>query len=190
MGNWFHFLLHTPLQELDINRQKMIYISFHRLVYRDVYSITHDHLTTEDIIHDAFIKILTKNAKIRSQTNIQAWLKKITRNIALDHLRKSKRERQFLSNPFNYVVIHNDYYEKFNMTKEIEDKFKNNVLHQAILELKPEYQTVLILFYIHEKSYREISQELHLTESVLTQRLARARKKLLQQFSKKWYPMD
>lgn len=52
--------------------------------------------------------------------------------------------------------------------------------------MKSDYRTVLLLFYMEGKSYREICRELNLTQPILTQRLARARKKLLQQFSKKW----
>ncbi|WP_440111659.1 RNA polymerase sigma factor [Paenibacillus sp. QZ-Y1] len=160
----------------------MIYLSFHRFVYWDVYLITHDHSITEDIIHDAFIKIITKGSEIRSQTNILAWIKQITRNTALDHLRKLKREHQMVNHPHNYVDIHKAFSEKNCVASEVEAKEKSKLLHQSIEELKPEYRAVLILFYMKEKSYREIRQELHLTESVLTQRLARARKKLLQHF--------
>ncbi|MEV2781779.1 sigma factor-like helix-turn-helix DNA-binding protein [Paenibacillus larvae] len=39
---------------------------------------------------------------------------------------------------------------------------------------------------MEEKSYKEICHELNLSEQVVAQRLARARKKLLQHFSRKW----
>jgi len=42
------------------------------------------------------------------------------------------------------------------------------------------------MHYFENKSYKEMSKELHLSEQVISQRLARARNKLRQQFSKKW----
>ncbi|WP_246061786.1 sigma factor-like helix-turn-helix DNA-binding protein [Paenibacillus oralis] len=50
--------------------------------------------------------------------------------------------------------------------------------------------SVLILFYLEGKSYRDICQELNLSEAVLSQRLVRARKKLLQHFLGKWVDYD
>lgn len=63
---------------------------------------------------------------------------------------------------------------------------RNEKLAEAIRELKPEYRIVLFLYYIAELSYAEISVEIGITEQVLTQRLARARKKLALHFSVKW----
>ncbi|MFD2332629.1 RNA polymerase sigma factor [Cohnella sp. GCM10020058] len=72
------------------------------------------------------------------------------------------------------------------MTSAIEFKERNQLLYQTLDELKTDYRIVLYHFYLEGKSYQEICRELNITESILTQRLARARKKLLQLFSKKW----
>ncbi|MNP87263.1 RNA polymerase sigma factor [compost metagenome] len=53
-------------------------------------------------------------------------------------------------------------------------------------ELKYEYRLVLFLYYIAGLSYAEIARETGITEQILTQRLARARKKLAVHFSGKW----
>ncbi|MFD0716982.1 RNA polymerase sigma factor [Paenibacillus sp. GCM10027626] len=62
---------------------------------------------------------------------------------------------------------------------KVENKLRNEMLHLAIQELKPEHRTLLIMFYLEERSYKEICRELRLSEQVMTQRSARARKKLL-----------
>nr|WP_313780394.1 sigma-70 region 4 domain-containing protein [Paenibacillus larvae] len=72
------------------------------------------------------------------------------------------------------------------MENDVEHKLRNELLHQTINELKSEYRCLLWLYYMEEKSYKEICHELNLSEQVVAQRLARARKKLLQHFSRKW----
>lgn len=74
--------------------QEMVYRSFYQFVYRDIRYMVYDHSFTEDIIQDAFLKAITKGPKMRSDTNIPAWIRQLTRNTALDYLRKLKRNRQ------------------------------------------------------------------------------------------------
>ncbi|GAV10664.1 RNA polymerase sigma factor [Paenibacillus sp. NAIST15-1] len=183
MEQWFYFL-QKPFGNLDTTIQKLIYNSYYQFVYKDIYCMVYDHSLTEDIIQDSFLKVISNGPKMLSETNIRAWIKQLTRNTALDHLRRLKRDRQVLVEP--YVNISDTVLNKISVASEVEIKERDNLLHRAIAELKLEYQTILLLFYIEGKSYREICQELHLTEQVLTQRLARARKKLRQHFLRKW----
>jgi RNA polymerase sigma factor (sigma-70 family) len=183
MDQWFYFLL-SPLDDLDTTIQKLVYLSYYQFVYRDIYYMVHDHSLTEDIIQDAFIKAISKGPKMRSDTNIPAWIKQLTRNTALDQLRKLKRDRQMLMDP--YVNISDATLDEISVASEVETRERDALLYQSIAELKPEYRTILLLFYVEGKSYREICRELHLNEPVLTQRLARARKKLFQNFLRKW----
>jgi len=85
-----------------------------------------------------------------------------------------------------YAKVRNEV----SVASEVETKVKIELLYLALSELKSDYKTVLLLFYLSGKSYREISKELNLGEAVVSQRLARARKKLLQHFLEKWADHD
>lgn len=123
-----------------------------------------------------------------SEKNIPAWIRQLTRNTALDYLRKLKRDRLMLEEPYDNISCKT--LNEISTASEVETRERDNLLYQAIDELKPEYRTILLFFYMEGKSYREICLELDLSESVLTQRLARARKKLLQHFLRKWTNVD
>jgi len=86
MEQWYYFL-RSALDNLDATIQELIYRSFYQFVYRDVYFIIRDHSLSEDIIQDAFLKAIKNGPKMRSDTNIPAWIKLLTRNTALDYLR-------------------------------------------------------------------------------------------------------
>ncbi|MDT2246045.1 sigma-70 family RNA polymerase sigma factor [Paenibacillus larvae] len=66
----------------------------------------------------------------------------------------------------------------------VEEQIRNDILHQAINQLKPKYRQIIIEFYFQEKPYKEIAQRLGLSQQALAQTLFRARKKLLHYFSK------
>ncbi len=71
------------------------------------------------------------------------------------------------------------------LADQVEDQIRNEVLHQALNELSPNYRQAILLFYIEEKSYKEIAQELNTTEQALAQILMRARKKIIPLLFKK-----
>lgn len=182
MEQWF-YLLRTPIDELDATTQEMVYRSFYQLVYRDIFFIVREHPLTEDIIQDAFLKATAQGPKLQAEINL-SWIKTVTRNTAIDKLRKLKKERQILHE--QDVNIEKYAFDEVSVATEVENKERNSLLHQSINELKPSYRILLQMFYIEGKPYKDVCQELEMTESVMTQRLARARKKLLHHFTRKW----
>ena len=179
MKQWFRFLC-VSFADLDIAVQELVYHSFYQFVYRDIHSIVHDHFLAEDIIQDAFLKAITKSPRLHSHNNLPSWIKQLARNTALDYLRKRKQDHRILAKL--YVHINNTALSEISVANEVEARERYKLLYQAINEVKFEYRTILLFFYIEGKSYREICQEMRLTQSVFTQRLARARKKLHQLF--------
>lgn len=187
MEQWY-FLLRIPFHELDATIQKTLYESYYRFVYRDIHFMLRDHALTEDVIQDAFMKLIAKGPKLRTVSNLPGWIKQVTRRTALDYLRKMKRDRQKIKESF--VHIESGAFAEISIASDIENKWRNEVLHETIMELKPEYRILLYMHYMEGKTYKEICQELNITEVILTQRMARARKKLLQNFLGKWVERD
>ncbi|CAH0122490.1 MULTISPECIES: RNA polymerase sigma factor [unclassified Paenibacillus] len=184
---WFS-LFRNNIHSLDDQTQRMLFQLFRELVYRDIYFMLNDHSLTEDVIQDSFIKAMQSGSKIREDSNIRAWLKKVARNSAYDLIRKNKKYHH-ISDPELVNTI-----EEFSSENElssqvdhaVETLIRNETLYATLSELKYEYKIVLFLHYIVGMPYREIEQELGISHSVLTQRMARARKKLADKFQKKW----
>ncbi|MGN7762405.1 RNA polymerase sigma factor [Paenibacillus sp. 22594] len=183
MDQWIG-LLRTNIKDLDPSLQELTYRSFYHFIYKDIYFLVRDHSSTQDIIQETFIKLVQLAPKAHT-ANIPSWIRRVSRNMAIDYLRKNKSYRYI----FNTELV-NTVAASSSIAHEVEDKLRNDLLHQIINELKPEYRILLLLYYMEDRSYKEISQELKLTETVVTQRLARARKKLLQEFSRRWADID
>ncbi|WP_372636887.1 RNA polymerase sigma factor [Cohnella sp.] len=180
MEQWLS-LLRINIEELDAEVQEKIYGSFYRFVYREILFITRDHSATEDIIQESFIKVTIQGPKTAHASNLASWVRQIARHTALDWLRKYKKGHQEIDAE-NVTIIE----QNTAVADEVENKLRNEILYEAIQELKPEHKILLIMFYLEDKSYKEICSELRLGEQIVTQRLARARKKLLQHFLRKW----
>jgi RNA polymerase sigma-70 factor (ECF subfamily) len=52
--------------------------------------------------------------------------------------------------------------------------------------MKPEYRILILLYYIEEMTIQEVAEYLQLSKPAISQKLKRARKKLLEQFQRKW----
>lgn len=125
-------------------------------VYRLAISYTHSKEEAEDICQSVFLKLM-------EQTNIElgkekAWLMQVTANQSRSLLRSSWwKKTQGLEDVFQI--------------REDTDDFANMIAH-----LKPKYRVVIYLYYYEEYSTEEIAQLLHIKQSAVTTRLARARK--------------
>lgn len=186
MKEWLN-LLNQNFDSLSPQIQEKVYNLFYNVVYKDVYYLIGEHSLTEDIIQEAFLKILTIIDK-HEVTNHVAWIRRVTRNMTLDKLKKVNRERKVLE--INEVYYLKDNFElamqQISVANEVEDRIRDELLHLSILELKREYRELIMLFYVEDMTYKEIAILINSTEPAVSQKLARARKQLLYQFEKKW----
>ncbi|WP_438349447.1 RNA polymerase sigma factor [Paenibacillus sp. FA6] len=186
VNEWF-YLFHQDFDELTPELQEIVYRSFYTHVYKDIFYLIGDHASTEDMIQEAFFKIISIVHK-HQVSNYPAWLRHVTRNLTLDMMRKNKKERQMTDlSVVSSIESNIDLaVQQISVAIQVEETIRDELLLQAINELKPEYRTIITLFYIHELSYKEVAGLLDLSEHAVSQKLARARKKLLYQFQRKW----
>lgn len=179
--------LYAIVQDANSELQAVAYYEFRKLVYADIYSIVQDRALTEDVIQEALIKVLANIHHVQHPAAMRAWLKQVARHAALDVLRKNKSHNLKSAESLLYIPNSPPLTQtEPDISITVENKLRDSLLHQSMSELKSHYQALLRLHYFENKSYKEISKELHLSEQVISQRLARARMKLRQQFSKKW----
>lgn len=183
-------LLETSFDALSHDLQRHLYDSFYRFAYREIIFLLRDHALAEDIIQEAFLKVTAKRHQLINAAAAKQWAKQIVRNQVLDTIRKKNRHWTSLENVYKEYANHAAIEIAVTVESTVEDSLRNQVLHQTILELKPEYCTLLLKYYIEEKSYKEMAVELGVSEQVIAQRLVRARKKLMGQFSRKWVDED
>jgi RNA polymerase sigma-70 factor (ECF subfamily) len=130
----------------------------------------------EDILHDGFIKIIKNlaNFKPGPESSLEAWMKRIMINTALNFIRDHIKER-------NQVEVDN-YQERNDLANE--DPTDVDLAHlpvnqdqilQMIAELPSGYRTVFNLYVFEEFSHKEICQKLNCSESTSKSQLFKAR---------------
>ena len=128
-----------------------------------------DNFEAEDLMMTAFMKIFSSLGSYSGQGSFEGWMRRITVNEALMHLRRSKTiwvqlepEQGYLEP--DYVLLEN--------TLEEEDLLK------MVQSLPDGYRAVFNLYAIEGYNHKEIGELLRISENTSKSQLSRARKQL------------
>ena len=69
-----------------------IYEKTNRSVYFALLYILRDRMAAEDVLQETYVRAIRAIDSYTAGTNFPAWLTRIGKNLALNHLRKAKRE--------------------------------------------------------------------------------------------------
>lgn len=154
----------------DKSKFEQIYITYRQTMFYVANKIIKDEYLAEDIVHQAFLRIIDNLDKINEIDchKTKGFIVVIVRNISIDFYRKLKSEN---NTSFDEVVIYIGDLDNDN-------GFILNDIEEAILKLPINYSNVLNLKFSHGYSYNEISQILKISEPNVRQRISRGKKKL------------
>lgn len=135
-------------------------------VWRLSLHLTGDRNLADDITQDAFIRIFRFLPRYRGDSKFSTWVFAITRNCALDELRRSKR-RQVLA-------------DRAKMERRVEEvEHATGVeVRDAIAALPLELREPLVLIDVLGESYRDAAKVLASPEGTVKSRVHRARQQL------------
>jgi len=129
---------------------------------------------TEDIFQDTWLTVIRRIHGLREIDAFPAWLYRIARNKVYQQLRK-KRNVSRLDE--NIAVV--DHAEEDDFS--VEDAAK---VHKCLKELPPEYRVVLMLRFLEQMSYEQISQVLNCKLGTVRSRLYYAKLALKKELEK------
>jgi RNA polymerase sigma-70 factor (ECF subfamily) len=187
MEQWVS-LLRSNFPHLDRSSQEWIFKEYRTLVYRDIYFLFRNHELAEDVVQESFIKVMIKAPKLNDASNLKAWIRTVARNTAYDLFKKNKKYRHMADNEVEMELAAAS--ETPDIAEIVENRIRDEMLHEALNQLSHKYRLVLYYFYILNMSYKEIATEQHVSEQAVAQLLARSRKKLLDYFSRRWVDQD
>lgn len=126
----------------------------------------------EDILQESFIKIWKNLFSFHSSMKLENWIFRIVHNETISFLRKktSFGKNRTLEIKEDIMAARDD--EK--NTSEPEDI--PAMIDQILPLLKMDYRNILVLKYLEDKSYEEISDILKIPEGTVAIRLHRAKK--------------
>ena len=129
----------------------------------------------KDLVQEIIIQLWKSFDKYDEIFKYSTWMYRISLNVAISYYRKENRRKR-ISNPltpdvFDFVDI------------EISNENETNLgkLKQIISELN-DLDKALMLLYLEEKSYKEISEIIGITETNVATKISRTKNKLKEAF--------
>ncbi len=125
--------------------------------------------TAEDITSAVFLEVARgiRGFKGKTEQDFRNWLYAIAANQANAYIRKTSRRKKLLAEAADSITASID---KGNDQSSEPDWPR---LYSAILKLKPQHQTIVILRFFENIPYEEIAQILNVKETTLRVRLHR-----------------
>ena len=136
----------------------------------------------EDVAQEAAIKIYRALGRYRAEASFSTWVYAITRNAAMDFLRRRKKTQEAeYSLPlweFSLVIPEAD------ASDEIASREELRALYALIEALPPAQREVLILRDVDGYAYEEIAEILQISLGTVKSRIARARAAVRQAYAR------
>lgn len=125
-----------------------------------IYKLTHSRETAEEVVQDIFLKIWTHRDRLREVNNFHAWLYIISKNQAINALRKLINEQS------KRFAVSKTLYQTCTENNEWRDE-KLSIIDAAITHLPPQQKKVYLLHRREGFSYKEIASQMNIsTETV------------------------
>jgi len=125
----------------------------------------------EDITQEVFITLARKLNCFGHRSSFKTWLFRITINAATDFLRKRNRNRL-------YETPITDWESTGNPVPSPEEAMESRLIYEEIDKLPAKQKATLILVLSEGLSHREASKVLNCSETTISWRIHRARKRL------------
>ena len=127
----------------------------------------------KDVLQESFLKIFRNydSFTARTEGSLEAWMKRIVVNEALNYLRKRK--------PLVFTDSINDIGSE-DITDSDIGGVPFDVIHKFIRQLPDGFRTVFNLFVFEERSHKEIAELLGIKENTSASQFLRAKRMLIE----------
>ena len=159
---------------------------YNRRIYNICYRFAGSPDDAQDLTQDVFIKMYrTLNSYDVERGAFMTWVTSITRNLLVDHFRKSKQDRMTDS----LDSAPSEHEDAMPLSEQIPDKTAppdsrvhsretRETIHRALQKLSPDLREAVILRDLQDMDYREIATVLKVPEGTVKSRINRGRAEL------------
>lgn len=157
----------------------------HRRVYGLCFRFTGSATDAEDLTQEVFLKVYGNLAAFDlARGTFQTWIATMTRNLLVDHFRRSRAQRVTDSLDAGW-----DAEEELPRAQRLADsrptqhdravqKEIEKMVQEALTKISPELREAVILRDLQDMDYKEIAQVLRIPEGTVKSRISRGRAEL------------
>ena len=159
---------------------------YHRRIYNICYRFAGTTDDAQDLTQEVFIRMYrTLNSYDVGRGAFMTWVTTLTRNLLVDHFRKTKHDR--LTDSLDATAP--DHPDAVPLSERIPDegpapdsgvqsRETHDAIHQALQKLSPELREAVILRDLQDMDYRDIATVLKVPEGTVKSRINRGRAEL------------
>ena len=159
---------------------------YNRRIYNICYRFAGSADDAQDLTQEVFIKMYrTLNSYDVDRGAFMTWVTTVTRNLLVDHFRKTKQGR--LTDSLD--TTSSDHEDAMPLGEQIPDRRPapdsnvqsreaRDVVHEALQKLSPELREAVILRDLQDMDYKEIATVLKVPEGTVKSRINRGRAEL------------
>lgn len=152
----------------DQDGLKEIYNAYISFIFTTIYHVLQNKENAEDVTSEFFLKIWNMADRYQPGNGHRTWLATIARNMAIDYLRKHKRE-----------VLTDEFFEGVDEEKTLESEVVGEVSMEYALSLLNESERqVVTMKIVEDMTFQEIAKVLDAPMGTVTWRYQNAIKKL------------
>jgi len=150
-----------------------------RRVYGFCYRFTGKDSEAQDLTQEVFLRVFRSLKSYRSDEGaFVTWLTRLSRNLLIDHYRRTRKERLTDSIEEQLPAIEERSAAASRPDGLLAGREASEALQGALLRLSPDLREAVILRDLQEMEYREMADVLKIPEGTVKSRLNRARAEL------------
>lgn len=150
-----------------------------RRVYGFCYRFTGKESEAQDLTQEVFLRVFRSIKSYRSDEGAFAtWLARLSRNLLIDHYRRTKQDRATESIEEQLPMIEERTAASAQPERMLAGREASEALQAALERLSPDLREAVILRDLQEMEYREIAEVLKVPEGTVKSRINRGRAEL------------
>lgn len=165
----------------DVSAYEVLVKRYKKPLLRYATYITKGALYAADVVQESFVKAYINLKSFNPSKKFSSWMYRIVHNEAVNRIRKESRFFSF--DDMSWTDMFSLRTES--LDDHIEAREIKSILRKSLQELPLTYRAPLVLFYLEDKTYDEISDVLRIPIGTVGTRINRGKKYLKKVVQKK-----
>ncbi len=169
------------VQKGDTEKFGLLMERYQPKLFRYGRKFLYDKDNIEDVVQDVFIKTYQNINSFDTNQKFSPWIYRIAHNTYINAIKKSLLGPMYIFD-FDTLISHTVVEDP--IVREKEQKEMKEIVDKGLSLIEPKYREILVLYFIEELSYKEISDILQIPIGTVGVRIMRAKEILKQAIEK------
>jgi RNA polymerase sigma-19 factor, ECF subfamily len=172
--------LNLLIQQLQLGSERaftILYDKFSKQLYRNILRMVKDEFIAQELLQELFLKIWENRQSIKVDGSFKSFLFKVAENMVFMYFRKVAKDNRLIEKLIRANIEFDINAEEITISKQDQE-----LLYTAIAKLPPQRKLIYTLCKLEGKSYEEVSKELGVSTSTISDHIVKGHKAVKQYY--------